>query len=220
MSGHVLVEDTPVTKSGQLVPENAAIRMKGKDHPWVSRGGQKLAHAMAHFGLSANGATAIDIGASTGGFTDVLLHHGAIKVYAVDVGHGQLDWKLRGDARVIVLEKTNARYLTTSQIKEPMDILVCDASFISLKTILPASLHLAAPRSWLCVLIKPQFEAGREHIGKGGVVRDAAVHAAVCADISGWMAAQEGWKVEDVLQSPITGPKGNIEFLLVARKGF
>ena len=220
MSGCVLVEDAPITKSGQMVAENTAIRLKGKDHPWVSRGGQKLAHAITHFGLQAEGRIAMDVGASTGGFTDVLLHHGAVKIYAVDVGHGQLDWRLRCDARVIVLEKTNARYVSAEQIADPLDIIVCDASFISLKTILPAPLSLAAPQSWLCALIKPQFEAGREHIGKNGVVRDAAIHAMVCDDMAEWMAGQQGWEVAGITQSPITGPKGNVEFLLVARKGF
>lgn len=220
MSGNVLVEDVPITKAGQMVAEDANIRLKGKDHPWVSRGGQKLSHAMEQFKLKADGAIAIDVGASTGGFTDVLLQHGATTVYAVDVGHGQLDWRLRTDPRVVVLEKTNARYLTSKEIPTPCDIIVCDASFISLKTVLPAALELSAPQSWLCALIKPQFEAGRAHVGKGGVVRDTAIHASVCNDLRDWMNAQAGWKVQGIATSPITGPKGNVEFLLVARKCF
>lgn len=218
MSGNVLVDDTPVTKAGQMVSVDASIRLKGKDHPWVSRGGLKLAKALAHFELDVNGMNAIDVGASTGGFTDVLLHHGAAKVYAVDVGHGQLDWKLRSDERVIVLEKTNARYLTHEHIHDPANIVVCDASFISLKTVLPAALALTAPNATLCTLIKPQFEAGREQVGKGGVVRDEAVHQQVCNDITDWVNGLDNWNVEGVTTSPITGPKGNVEFLLYARK--
>jgi 23S rRNA (cytidine1920-2'-O)/16S rRNA (cytidine1409-2'-O)-methyltransferase len=218
MSGHVLVNDVPVTKAGQVVMSDAAIRLKGKDHPWVSRGGQKLAHAMEAFRLEIGGGVAIDVGASTGGFTDVLLHHGAERVYAVDVGHGQLDWKLRQDARVVVWEKTNARALDSSHVPELVDAVVCDASFISLKTVLPAALALTKPDAWLCALIKPQFEAGREHVGKGGVIRDAAIHQAVCYDMVAWLGGLDGWTVEGVATSPITGPKGNKEFLVVGRK--
>jgi 23S rRNA (cytidine1920-2'-O)/16S rRNA (cytidine1409-2'-O)-methyltransferase len=160
----------------------------------------------------------MDVGASTGGFTDVLLHHGAVKIYAVDVGHGQLDWKLRQDPRVVVLEKTNARHLTSVQIPTPADIIVCDASFISLKTVLITPLTLTKPTAWLAALIKPQFEAGRAQVGKGGIVRDPAVHQAVCDDVAAWMATQSGWRVEGICESPITGAEGNKEFLLVARK--
>ncbi len=218
MAGQVLVGDVPVTKAGQTVAEDADIRLKGKDHPWVSRGGLKLAKAIEHFTIDVSGQSIIDVGASTGGFTDVLLHHGAAKVYAVDVGHGQLDWKLREDARVVVLEKTNARNLTQEQIPDAIDGVVCDASFISLKTVLPAALALAKDDAWLCALIKPQFEAGREQVGKGGVVRDAAVHQAVCDDIQTWIDGLPGWQVRGVEPSPITGPKGNVEFLLYARR--
>jgi 23S rRNA (cytidine1920-2'-O)/16S rRNA (cytidine1409-2'-O)-methyltransferase len=219
MAGLVSVGEMPVTKAGQTFLEDADIRVKGKEHPWVSRGGMKLAHAIRTFNLSAEGLCAMDVGASTGGFTDVLLHHDALRVYAVDVGHGQLDWKLRQDPRVRVLEKTNARHLTAVEIPEPIDILVCDASFISLKTVLATPLTFTKASAWLAALIKPQFEAGREQVGKGGIVRDANVHQTVCDDITAWMSAQTGWHVEGVCESPITGAEGNKEFLIVARKG-
>src|SRR6185436_9003150 len=157
-----------------------------QDHPWVSRGGLKLAHALAHFALDPKGAVAIDVGASTGGFTDVLLANGAAKVHAVDVGHGQLAWKLRTDPRVVVHEKTNARYLTADIIPEPIEVLVCDASFIGLATLLPAALALCVPGAWAVALIKPQFEAGPHAVGSKGVVRDPEVHRAVCDRIHAW----------------------------------
>ena len=192
--------------------------MRGQDHPWVSRGGLKLAHAIAHFSINPANAVCIDVGASTGGFTDVLLQNGAKKVYAVDVGHGQLAWKLRSDDRVIVLEKTNARYLSSTEIPEPADLVVCDASFIGLKTVLPAALELAKKGATLVALIKPQFEAGREHVGKGGVVRDPDIHAAVCENIRTWLNGLDDWTVSGIVESPITGPEGNVEFLIVAYK--
>jgi 23S rRNA (cytidine1920-2'-O)/16S rRNA (cytidine1409-2'-O)-methyltransferase len=176
----------------------------------------KLAHGLAHFGFDPAGRIALDIGASTGGFTDVLLTQGAAKVYAVDVGHGQLAWKLRSDPRVVVLEKTNARHLNAALIAEPPAALVCDASFIGLQTVLPAAIGLCAPGAFAVALIKPQFEAGPEHVGKGGVVRDPAVHETVCARITDWWAALPGWRVLGVERSPITGPEGNVEFLLGA----
>lgn len=218
MSGNVLVDDAPATKAGQMVADGAQIRLKGKDHPWVSRGGLKLEGAIKDFSLDVTDMVAIDVGASTGGFTDVLLHHGAKKVYAVDVGHGQLDWKLRSDERVVVLEKTNARYLMRDHIPDAADIVVCDASFISLKTVLPAALALTKEKALCCALIKPQFEAGREQVGKGGVVRDVAIHEQVCTEIQDWMNGLDGWAVQGVSKSPITGPKGNVEFLMVAVK--
>jgi 23S rRNA (cytidine1920-2'-O)/16S rRNA (cytidine1409-2'-O)-methyltransferase len=217
-SGWVQVEGIILTKSGQMIAEGSDIRILGKDHPWVSRAGQKLAHAIEVFGLDARGCHAIDIGASTGGFTDVLLHHGASTVYAVDVGHGQMDAKLRYDSRVTVLEKTNARTLSIQEIPTPVNAIVCDASFISLKLVLPAALALTTPQSWLCALIKPQFEAGQQHVGKGGVVKNPVIHDAVCQDIAEWLSKREGWKVEGITPSPITGAKGNVEFLIVARK--
>ena len=194
--------------------EDINLDVRGQDHPWVSRGGLKLAHGLEHFGIDPTGMIAIDVGASTGGFTDVLLQSGAAKVYAVDVGHGQLAWRLRSDERVVVLEKTNARYLTGEQIPELADIVVCDASFISLKTVLPAALALAKPGAYLVALIKPQFEAGRGLVGSGGVVRDPTVHTAVCEDIQAWLDGLDSWTVLGITESPIKGPEGNIEFLI------
>ena len=165
------------------------------------------------------GRICLDIGASTGGFTDVLLTHGAAKVHAVDVGHGQLAWKLRTDPRVVVHERTNARYLTRAVIADPVDALVCDASFIGLATVLPAALALCAPGAWAVALIKPQFEAGPDAVGSKGVVRDPAVHKAVCERIAAWWAALPGWRVLGITESPITGPEGNREFLIAAREG-
>jgi 23S rRNA (cytidine1920-2'-O)/16S rRNA (cytidine1409-2'-O)-methyltransferase len=173
---------------------------------------------LTHFGLKPEGRVCLDLGASTGGFTDVLLQHGAAKVYAVDVGHGQLAWKLRQDPRVMVLEKTNARYLDNTTIPEPIGALVCDASFIGLRTILPAPLALCAPGAFAVALIKPQFEAGPGQVGKGGVVRDPALHQAICRMIAGWWAALPGWQVLGITDSPITGPEGNKEFLIAARR--
>ena len=193
--------------------------VKGRDHPWVSRGGVKLAHALDWFRISVEGVVALDIGASTGGFTDVLLSRGAKRVHAVDVGHGQLAWKLRQDPRVIVHERLNARYLTHEEIDEPIDTITCDASFISLATILPAPLALAVPQAELIALVKPQFEAGREHVRKGGVVRDTGIQREVCDRAAAWVAAQPGWTVIGVVESPILGPEGNREFLLYARRG-
>jgi 23S rRNA (cytidine1920-2'-O)/16S rRNA (cytidine1409-2'-O)-methyltransferase len=218
MAGLVYAGTARVAKPGDLLPEGAALSVKGQDHPWVSRGGVKLAHGLAHFGFDPAGKTGLDVGASTGGFTDVLLTHGAAHVYAVDVGHGQLAWKLRSDPRVTVLEKTNARHLTAALIPAPIGALVCDASFIGLQIVLPAAIALCEPGAFAVALIKPQFEAGPEQVGKGGVVRDPAVHAAVCAKIETWWAALPGWTVLGVEKSPITGPEGNVEFLIGARK--
>ena len=219
IAGLVLVDDHPQTKPGQKVPENAAIRVKGKDHPYVSRGGLKLAAAFDHYPeLNAAGFIAIDVGASTGGFTDVLLRQGAAKVYAVDVGHGQLDWSLRNDDRVVVMEKQNARHLTANEIPDDIDMVVCDASFISLKKVLPASMALAKSGAVLAALIKPQFEVGRGDVGKGGVVRDPELHQAVQDYISAWLIDEMGWQVRGIVPSPITGPEGNKEFVIVADK--
>ncbi|AQS90976.1 hemolysin [Gluconobacter albidus] len=218
MAGLVYTSDRRIAKAGDQLPEDAPLALKGQDHPWVSRGGLKLIHAIEHFGLDPKGRIAIDVGASTGGFTDVLLTHGAEKVYAVDVGHGQLAWKIRSDERVIVMEKTNARALTAEQIPEPAGIVVCDASFIGLRTVLPAALELTTPDAWAVALIKPQFEAGRGEVGAKGVVRDPAVHERVCEEIREWFAALPGWDVLGIEASPITGPEGNREFLIAARK--
>ena len=218
LAGKVFSGEKRIDKAGDLLAEDTPIALRGQDHPWVSRGGIKLAHALVQFGLDPAGRVAIDVGASTGGFTDVLLHHGAARVYAVDVGHGQLDWKLRNDPRVVVLERTNARHLTQDQVPEAPGVVVCDASFIGLRTVLPAALALAAHGAWAVALIKPQFEAGPDRVGKGGVVRDPAVHAEVCGTIRDWWAALAGWRVLGIDASPITGPEGNREFLIAAVK--
>jgi 23S rRNA (cytidine1920-2'-O)/16S rRNA (cytidine1409-2'-O)-methyltransferase len=218
LAGLVYTGTQRIEKAGQTIAGDAPLALKGQDHPWVSRGGLKLAHGLQHFGFDAVSVTAIDVGASTGGFTDVLLSSGAVKVYAVDVGHGQLAWKLRNDPRVVVLEKTNARHLSATQIPELVDAVVCDASFIGLETVLPAALALTKPQAWAVALIKPQFEVGRENVGKGGVVRDPDLHKAVCDRIETWFAAQPGWQVIGIVESPILGPEGNKEFLIAARK--
>jgi len=217
LAGKVWSRGTRVAKAGDLLAEDAALEVRGQDHPWASRGGLKLDHGLRHFGLSAAGLVCLDVGASTGGFTSVLLHGGAARVYAVDVGHGQLAWALRQDARVVVLERVNARYLGREQVPEPVGALVCDASFIGLATLLPAPLALCAPGAWAVALIKPQFEAGPGQVGKGGVVRDPAIHRAVCARIREWWSALPGWTVDGIAESPITGPEGNREFLIAAR---
>jgi 23S rRNA (cytidine1920-2'-O)/16S rRNA (cytidine1409-2'-O)-methyltransferase len=217
LAGLVFSGEKRVAKPGDTLPADAPLELRGQDHPWVSRGGLKLAHGLAHFGFPVEGRIAIDVGASTGGFTDVLLANGAARVYAVDVGHGQLAWKLRQDPRVVVLEKTNARHLSRAEIPEPVGAIVCDASFIGLETILPAALSLAAPGAWVIALIKPQFEVGPARVGKGGVVRDPALHEEVCARIRDWLNRRPGWAVVGITESPITGPEGNREFLIGAR---
>ncbi|HWE74008.1 MAG TPA: TlyA family RNA methyltransferase [Stellaceae bacterium] len=217
LAGAVFSGERKLDKAGTAYAEDTPLEVKSKDHPWVSRGGIKLAHALAHFGIDVTGAVALDVGASTGGFTDVLLQKGAAKVYAVDVGHGQLAWKLRQDPRVVVLERVNARYLTAEHVPEPPDIVVCDASFIGLETVLPAALALAKPRALLVALIKPQFEVGPDRVGKGGVVRDPALHQEVCERIAAWLAGK-GWMVAGIVESPIRGPEGNIEFLVHAHR--
>ena len=217
MGGKVFVGDRAVSKAGDLLAEDAELSVKGRDHPWVSRGGIKLDHGLTYFGLDVHGMTALDVGSSTGGFTDVLLSRGAAKVYAVDVGTNQLAWKLRQDERVVVHEQTNARELTRVIVPDPIDIVVCDASFISLAKVLDSALDLARPGAWLVALVKPQFEAGRAEVGKGGVVRDSTVHRRVCDAASEWIRSR-GWDVLGIEASPITGPEGNVEFLLGARK--
>jgi 23S rRNA (cytidine1920-2'-O)/16S rRNA (cytidine1409-2'-O)-methyltransferase len=218
LAGLVFSGERKIDKAGQPLAADAALEVRGKDHPWVSRGGIKLAHALEHFGWDVASMVALDVGSSTGGFTDVLLQKGAAKVFAVDVGTNQLAWKLRQDPRVVVHEKTNARHLTSAIVTEPVDLIVCDASFIGLAKVLDAALGLAKPGAGLIALIKPQFEAGRGEIGKGGVVRDPAVHERVCAEAARWLEAR-GWIVEGVERSPITGPEGNVEFLIGARNG-
>ena len=217
MAGLVFSGETKIAKPGQQLSEDAALDVRGRDHPWVSRGGIKLAHGLEHFGWDVTDAVAIDVGSSTGGFTDVLLQKGAARVYAVDSGTNQLAWSLRQDPRVIVHEQTSARILTEAHIPEPVNMIVCDASFIGLAKVLERPLSFAAPDARLLALIKPQFEAGREEVGKGGVVRDPAVHARVCDQVVAWLT-EAGWQVAGVTRSPITGPEGNIEFLIAASR--
>ena len=217
MAGLVFSGETKIAKPGQQLSEDAALDVRGRDHPWVSRGGIKLAHGLEHFGCDVTDAVAIDVGSSTGGFTDVLLQKGAARVYAVDSGTNQLAWSLRQDPRVIVHEQTSARILTDAHIPEPVNMIVCDASFIGLAKVLERPLSFAAPDARLLALIKPQFEAGREEVGKGGVVRDPAVHARVCDQVVAWLT-EAGWQVAGVTRSPITGPEGNIEFLIAASR--
>lgn len=217
MAGLVFAGTRKLDKPGQQVADDAEIDVRGRDHPWVSRGGIKLAHALEHFGWTVRDAVAIDVGSSTGGFTDVLLTNGAARVYAVDSGTNQLAWKLRQDERVVVHEQTSARILTDTHVHQPVDLVVCDASFIGLAKVLERPLGFVRPGGGLIALIKPQFEAGREEVGKGGVVRDAEVHARVCREVADWLGSI-GWTVEGIVQSPITGPEGNIEFLIAAKR--
>jgi 23S rRNA (cytidine1920-2'-O)/16S rRNA (cytidine1409-2'-O)-methyltransferase len=218
MAGLVFAGERRIDKPGQQVAADTPIAVRGRDHPWVGRGGVKLAHAITQFALDPRGAVAMDIGSSTGGFTEVLLAHGAEHVFAVDVGTNQLAWKLRQDPRVTVLEQTNARALTTQQIDRPCDWVVCDASFIGLAKVLEVPLRLAAPRCRLVALVKPQFEVGREEVGKGGIVRDPALHQRVCDEVREWLEGS-GWQVDGIVESPITGTEGNVEFLMTAQRG-
>ena len=213
MSGCVFLDGQRADKPGQQVSPDAEPEVRSHELPFVSRGGYKLDKAIRVFGIDPTGKTCIDCGASTGGFTDVLLQHGAAKVYAVDVGYGQLAWKLREDPRVICLERTNLRYVTEEQIPEKLDLAVCDVSFISLRLVMPAVSKLLKPGAEIMCLIKPQFEAGRELVGKKGVVRDSAVHEQVIRGILDFMPTI-GFSVCALDYSPITGPEGNIEFLL------
>jgi 23S rRNA (cytidine1920-2'-O)/16S rRNA (cytidine1409-2'-O)-methyltransferase len=218
MAGLVFAGETKIDKPGHQLADDTALDVRGRDHPWVSRGGIKLAHALEHFGLDPAGATAMDIGSSTGGFTDVLLSHGGSHVFCVDSGTNQLAWKLREDPRVTVLEQLSARLLTREHIDRPCNWVVCDASFISLAKVLDVPLQLAAPKCQLVALIKPQFEVGREEVGKGGVVRDPVLHERVCDEVRQWLEGL-GWEVQGIATSPITGPQGNVEFLISARRG-
>ena len=217
LAGTVFSGETKIAKPGQTLPADAPLDVRGRDHPWVSRGGIKLAHAIEAFDLDPSGVTAMDIGSSTGGFTDVLLSKGAAHVFAVDSGTNQLAWKLRQDPRVTVLEQTSARVLTPDLITAPCSWVVCDASFISLAKVLDVPLKLAAPRCQLVALIKPQFEVGRGEVGKGGVVRDPALHQRVCDEVRGWLQGL-GWQVQGIVESPIKGPEGNVEFLISANR--
>lgn len=219
MAGLVYSGERRLDKPGVRILADAPLALRGEDHPWVSRGGHKLAHALDRFAIDPSGRVALDIGASTGGFTDVLLARGAPRVYAVDVGRGQLAWKLRKDPRVVVREGINARYLSREQIPEPVGLIVCDASFIGLATLLPAALALAAPAAHLVALIKPQFEVGPGLVGKGGVVRDPTLHRDVCERIAAWLAGRPDWTLLGVTESPIAGADGNREFLIAGQRG-
>jgi len=205
-------------KPGKALPVDTPLTVKGREHPWVSRGGVKLAHGLDRFAIDPAGFTCLDVGASTGGFTDVLLTRGAAKVYAVDVGHGQLAWKIRDDARVVVMERLNARHLTRAEIPDPIDLVVCDASFIPLHVVLAAPLALAKPGGRLIALIKPQFEVGPDRVGKGGIVRDPALHEESCRAVCAWLDGEMGWHVLGLDASPIEGADGNREFLVAAAK--
>ena len=216
MAGCVFEGEQRLDKPGQMMPAGAIVVVRGPDHPWVSRGGVKLAHGIQCFAMNSQGMIALDVGTSTGGFTDVLLAGGAARVYAVDVGYGQLAARLRLDPRVVVLERTNARYLSQAHVPDPVDFVVCDASFIGLRTVLPAPLSLTRPGARLLALIKPQFEVGREQVGRGGVVHDPRAQAMACARVTAWLAEQPGWRVLGVVESPLIGPNGNREFLVGA----
>jgi 23S rRNA (cytidine1920-2'-O)/16S rRNA (cytidine1409-2'-O)-methyltransferase len=217
MAGLVFSGERRLEKAGQGVGADTALEVRGQPHPYVSRGGLKLEKALDHFAITVEGRLALDVGSSTGGFTDCLLQRGAARVYAVDVGTNQLAWKLRSDPRVVSLEKTNMREVTRALIPEPVELVVCDASFIGLRTVLPAALALAASGAHLVALIKPQFEVGKGRVGKGGIVRDPALHEEVCATITAWLAEQPGWRVLGVTESPITGAEGNREFLIAGQ---
>ncbi|MEP3421989.1 MAG: TlyA family RNA methyltransferase [Erythrobacter sp.] len=217
MAGVVFAGEAKVTKPGQQIAEDVPLDVRGRDHPWVSRGGIKLAHAIDHFALDPTGAVAMDIGSSTGGFTDVMLTNGATYVFAVDSGTNQLAWKLRQDPRVAVHEQTSARILTRDHINRDCNWVVCDASFIGLSKVLDVPLQLAAPQCQLVALIKPQFEVAKNEVGKGGVVRDTNLHARVCDEVRAWLEG-EGWVIDGIVESPITGPQGNVEFLVSAKR--
>lgn len=218
MAGLVYLGEKKLDKAGMELADDTELTVRGKEHPWVSRGGMKLAKALDEYKIDPTGLIAMDVGSSTGGFTDVLLTHGAAKVYAVDVGTGQLDPKIRNDARVVVMEQTNARHLTREMVPDATDLIVCDASFISLTKVLPAALALSKPLAQLVALIKPQFEVGKAEVSRGkGVITDPKLHQWSCDTIRDWLIG-EGWKVVGITESPVKGPKGNTEFLLYATK--
>jgi 23S rRNA (cytidine1920-2'-O)/16S rRNA (cytidine1409-2'-O)-methyltransferase len=216
MAGSVYSGSKRLDKAGAQIPENIMLELKGQDHPWVSRGGIKLEHALSHFQFNVRDTICLDVGASTGGFCDVLLSRGAAKVYAVDVGHGQLAWTIRNNARVVVIERFNARYITKKEVPDKIDFICCDTSFIGLRTVLPAPIKLAKAGAKLVALIKPQFEVSKGQVGNKGVVRDPKLHDQVCNSISDWLIGLDGWEVIGIEKSPITGPEGNVEFLIAA----
>jgi len=213
MAGKVTVNDRMQDKSGILVSESDVIALKGTDIPFVSRGGIKLESALTSFNIDISGSVCLDVGASTGGFTDCLLKHGAKQVYAVDVGYGQMAWNLRKDPRVVIIERTNIRYLPYEAVSNSVDLVTIDVSFISLKIVVPAVLKFMKATGSIIALIKPQFEVGKGKVGKGGVVREAPVHDAVINNLSAFFI-ETGLKIEGVITSPVTGPKGNKEFLI------
>ena len=218
MAGAVYSGTKRLDKAGEAIKDDTPLSVKTKEHPWVSRGALKLLKGLEASAFPVKGAVCVDVGCSTGGFTEVLLHRGAAKVYAVDVGYGQLAQKLRTDERVVVLERTNARHLTENHIPEGVDMVVCDASFIHLDTVLERPLTFVKKKGYLIGLIKPQFQAPKHLVGEGGIVRDPAVHRQVCADMRDWLNAQNGWTVKDIVESPVKGAEGNAEFLLLGEK--
>ena len=215
LAGQVLVNGEKAAKPGHSVATDVLLQVLEK-MPWVSRGGYKLAAALDHWGIDATGRICLDVGASTGGFTDCLLQRGALKVYSIDVGHGQLDWRLRNDPRVVVREGVNARYLAAADFPEHFALAVCDASFISTTLLIPAMAPLLSPKGEMVILVKPQFEVERGQIGKGGIVRDPALHAAACDRVQR-AAKMQGFQTA-IIESPILGAEGNREFLLYARR--
>lgn len=217
MAGLVFSSDKRLDKAGYGVAPDMPLEVRGQPHPYVSRGGLKLEKALGHFAIPVTGRIALDVGASTGGFTDCLLQRGAAKVYAIDVGTNQLAWKLRSDPRVVSMEKTNIRDVTRAQVPEPVGLIVCDTSYIGLRTALPAALALAADGAHLAALIKPQFEVGKGRVGKGGIVREPELHEEVRTTIAAWLAEQPGWTVLGTTESPIEGAEGNKEFLIAGR---
>jgi len=217
MAGQVLVNDVPVDKPGTPIPGSARITLRGEDHRYVSRGGIKLEAALNAFRLNVHGWVCMDVGASTGGFTDCLLHHGASKVYAIDVGYGQIAWKLRQDPRVVVVERTNIRHMAKETVPESMDLATIDVSFISLKIVVPVVVPYLKPAGGMVLLIKPQFEAGKGRVGKGGVVRDPALRDEIVRDLTDTFS-NSGFHCSKALPSPIRGPKGNQEYLMWLRR--
>lgn len=216
MAGLVLSDTRRLDKPGHTVNVDISLSVKESPHPWVSRGGVKLTHGLSYFDIDLKGKVSLDVGASTGGFTDVLLNGDVKKVYAVDVGYGQLAWKISQDERVVVLDKTNARHLGREQVPDLVNVIVCDASFIGLEVVLPAPMALTAPRAHMVALIKPQFEVDRGNVGRGGVVRDRNLHQGVIERLQSWIEEQAGWVVLGVTESPLKGADGNKEFLIGA----
>ena len=218
LAGNVFSNENRLEKVGKIVDYDVPLAIKGKDHAWVSRGGLKIDYAISYFGFDVGERVCLDLGASTGGFTHVLIERGAKKVYAVDVGYGQLDWKIRNLAEVVVVERTNARFLTNTEIPEPISFLCCDASFISLTKILPNSMGLVDSGGVLLALVKPQFELDRKLVGKNGIIKDRSKHQLACEKIYDWLDSFPNWSPIGIIESPIKGAKGNIEFFIAASK--